>query len=624
MCSNHSPHPRAAKTAWYFLALLVSSLVLGLTGRAFGGDVEFAFSGRVVWVGVPFTAEIKIINASTFSDPVIPAVDGLTIRVVPGAKESSFTQITNGRATTRSTRTVTVEFTPQRPGLFRLPPMEINVDGEQYVSEPWAVVAEESKAGETLLVDVVGIGVPGEVVVGQPVELTLQIWIEAFRDDAARITLTESNMWSLIDLGQSTWGVFASTLQAFEQKRQRPPSQEVVRNDRTYYVYSIRAVEHPVRPGPIAPGVIRIVMRYPEGVRRERGIFNRGNLVLAGARPITRVAHVEAIIVLPLPTEGRPAHFTGAVGKFSVRASARPTEAAVGDPITLILEITDRSLQARADLANLRPPLLRELPALEDFRIPEDPTTGTVDAQSRTKIFTETLRPTSDSITEIPSIPFSSFDPELGRYVTVRTDPIPLTVSPSEHLDLESVLPGRTSTRGPANSGGLTAIEGGLHANLPVNQSMLRDERLSLDGFIIAATAIPPLGVAAVALWVRRKTMHAAEPHRLRASRARREAAKALDRPGDAPERVFAALSGLIAARAHLPSGTLTAAEATNVARQHGVPPDAATELEALLRTCEASQFAGSERSDADLIARAKPLLGTLDAIRPKTTGGGA
>lgn len=628
MCSHHSPHPRAAKAAWFFLAALASSLLLGPTFRAFGGDVEFAFSGRVVWVGVPFTAEIKIINASSFGDPLIPEVDGLKSRVVPGVQESSFTRIINGRATTRSTRTINVEFTPQRPGLFRLPPMEITVDGERFMSEPWAVVAEESKTGETLLVDVVGIGVPGEVVVGQPVELTLQIWIEAFRDDAARITLTEGNMWSLIDIGQSTWGVFTSTLQEFEQKRQRPSSQEVLRNDRTYYVYSILAVEHPVRPGSIDPGEIRIVMQYPEGVRRERGIFNRGNLVLAGARPITRVADVEAITVLPLPTEGRPAHFTGAVGKFSVRTSARPTEAAVGDPITLVLEITDRSTQARADLANLRPPLLRELPALDGFRIPEDPTTGTVDAASRTKIFTETLRPTSDAITEIPSIPFSSFDPELGRYVTVRTDPIPLTVSPSEHLDLESVLPGRTSTHGPTNTRTLTAIEGGLHANLPISPTMLRDERLSLDGFILAALIAPPFSVAAIALWVRRATRNEAEPQRLRAAKARREATKELNRPGDAPQRVFAALTGLIAARAHLPSvfGTLTATEATDVARQHGVPPKEIAELEALLRTCESSQFAPSKINDADLVARAKPLLGALDAIRPATepNGGGA
>ena len=38
------------------------------------------------------------------------------------------------------------------------------------------------------------------------------------------------------------------------------------------------------------------------------------------------------IEVLPLPDEGKPADFTGAVGQWNLEVTAKPTEVAVGDP----------------------------------------------------------------------------------------------------------------------------------------------------------------------------------------------------------------------------------------------------------------------------------------------------
>jgi hypothetical protein len=619
MCNHHRHHLATTATRLFFAAA-VASIVLAPSLAAFAGDVEFKFSGRVVWVGQPFTAEINIINAKSYQPPFLPAIDGVKAKVIPGARESSFTRIVNGRTTTRSTRTIVIEFTPERPGIFEIPPISVTVDGEVYQSRPWRFVAETSEVGDRLLVDVVG--VPGEAVVGQPVELKLNIWIEVFRDRDARITLSEGDMWSLVDVARSSWGVFGEAIRDLEQRRQRPRGQEVLRNERTYYVYQISLTEHPVKAGTIDPGAVRIVLQYPESLRREQGLFNRGNLVLDGSRPISLDAHIEPITVLPLPTEGRPRHFTGAVGRYSVRASARPTDAAVGDPITLVLEITDESAQGNAELANLRPPPLRDLAELDGFRIPDDPTTGIVDG--RTKVFTETLRPTNQEITELPAIPFSSFDPELGRYVTVRTQPIPLVVSASEHLDLGSILPGLTTSRGPNFGSGLTLVEGNLHANLPLTQALLADQSTPYNSVALAAAVAPPLAVAALALWARRKHVHEARPDLLRAVRARREALRKLASEGDAPDRVFAAVTGLIAARAHLAAGTLTATEATAVAQAHGLDHASVEELRALLASCESSRYAPEAMSDDDLVARARPLLAALDTIRPVEKGGAA
>lgn len=622
MCAQRGKHHLPHRAIALLVAVIAALAVLLPTFRAKAegvivGDVEFRFNNRVVWVDQPFTAEVDIINAESYSNPVVQPIDGVDIQIQPGTRESTYTQIINGRSTTRSTRTVVIQFTPLRTGIFQIQPIEVTVDGKVHRSRLWRFVAEQSEVGELLIVDVVG--VPGSGYVGQPIELTLQIWIEVFRDREERITLSEADMWSLIDLNRSEWGAFEGEMRSMEKSRKRPRGQEVVRGDRNYYVYQVSKTDHPVRAGQVDPGKVRIVMEYPEGIRRQRGVFNRGNLVLAGARPISLAADVEPIEIKPLPEEGRPRHFTGAVGQFRVRASAQPTDASVGDPITLVLEITDESSQGNSDLANLRPPPLRDLSELKDFRIPDDPTTGVVD--DITKIFTETLRPTDDSITEIPSIPFSSFDPELGRYVTVRTNSIPISVSPSERLNLDAIMPstGISSRRKGDDGSPLTLVEGGLRANAPVSSALLADQRMPFGIIVLAASVVPPIGFAATMLWQRRRRLHQERPDFIRASRARKEAASQLSNVGDgeASECVFNALTGLIAARLHLPAGALTAREAARIASEQGLEKNTVQELEVLLRSCESSRYAPGTIAEKDLVSRARPLLSQLDRIRP-------
>jgi hypothetical protein len=41
-----------------------------------------------------------------------------------------------------------------------------------------------------------------------------------------------------------------------------------------------------------------------------------------------------------LPEEGRPDNYSGAVGQFVFDVKVKPTEVALGDPITITLQIT--------------------------------------------------------------------------------------------------------------------------------------------------------------------------------------------------------------------------------------------------------------------------------------------
>ncbi|MCH2160815.1 MAG: BatD family protein [Phycisphaerales bacterium] len=591
------------------LVVLLPTLRGMAANTTYEGTVEFRFQDRTVWVDQAFDVEINVINAEDWEAPKLPEIDGMRGELRAG-RESTYTQIINGQVSTRTVRTFVARFTPTQQGIIEIPPIEVAVDGRVFKSEPWRVKAMISEPGDNLLVDV--IGVPGQGYVGQPIQLTLNIWIEVFRDRSQRMELSEMDMWSLVDIGGSEWGIFAETLREYQQQRKRPRGQETTRNGHTYYVYQVRLLEHPVKAGPIDTGDIRIVVKYPERITRRA----------ADMRPISRSAEVEPLEILPLPTEGRPAHFTGAVGRFTVRATARPTDAAVGDPITLSYEVTDENPQNAADLANLRPPALRKLANLEKFRIPDDPTTGVV--EGRTKVFTETLRPTVPTLTEIPSIPFSFFDPVLERYVTVRSQPIPISVSPSEHLNLDAVLPSMDGPRFNDDGSPLTLVEGTLRANAPISSALLADHRFSFGRVALVAAIAPPIGFAAIMFWKRRRWLHEERPDVVRASSARRAANAILNGNGPEAERVFSALTSLISARMHLPDGALTAREAIAFARNAQAPEQTVEELRALLLACESTRYGQSSTDESEqdsLLSRAQALLGQLDRLRPVNGG---
>ena len=380
---NLGGYPKRRGGWWFqFLLGVLIALTSTASATAADGDAEFRFPSREVWVGQPFLIEVDVVNAATWEDPIVPKIDGMSSQVLPSARESTFTQIVNGVATTRSTRTFVIRMVAERGGIIEIPSISVVVDGKTFKSRSWRVIASKSEVGDLLAVEI--IGTPDQAWVGQPVKLTLQIWIEQFVDRENNIRLDEADMWGLLSLADSSWGVFREPLEDLRKNRQRPSGRRVSRDERMYFLYEIEYIDHPVRAGSIDPGEVQVVLRQPTGLVVQRDIFNRRQVAVEGIRPVLQTAKISPIAVRPLPEEGRPASFTGAVGRFTVRASAEPREVSVGDPITLRYEVIEDVDAIPGDLANLRPPPLRELEALADFRVPDDPTTGVVEGQTKT------------------------------------------------------------------------------------------------------------------------------------------------------------------------------------------------------------------------------------------------
>jgi len=123
--------------------------------------------------------------------------------------------------------------------------------------------------------------------------------------------------------------------------------------------------------------------------------------------------------VEPLPEEGRPGGFGGAVGRFAIRSEADRAEVALGEAFHLTLRI---EANGASNIEIVAAPRLDHLDGFHVF--------GTVESRERDGLSaTYEIAPLRAEIAAIPSIRFDFFDPAPpGRYASAATGTIPLRV----------------------------------------------------------------------------------------------------------------------------------------------------------------------------------------------------
>jgi len=128
-----------------------------------------------------------------------------------------------------------------------------------------------------------------------------------------------------------------------------------------------------------------------------------------------------ALEVKPLPPKAPPS-FSGAIGNFTMATDANPKSIQVGDPITVTTAIS-----GRGNFDRVNAPVVEDergwhkYPPSSKFK--QDDEVGI----SGTKTFETVLSP-NEKKQAVPMLAFSYFDPVKEQYVTVRSEPIAISV----------------------------------------------------------------------------------------------------------------------------------------------------------------------------------------------------
>lgn len=147
--------------------------------------------------------------------------------------------------------------------------------------------------------------------------------------------------------------------------------------------------------------------------------------------PVTMKSTPMKITVLPLPKEGKPENYGNAVGTFSIEAKADKTQMTTDDVLTYTLKIS-----GSGNLKLIEAPTLKLPNGMSSFD-PNivDTITGRTTAITGSKIITYSIAASVPGIYDIPEIPFTYYDPHTGRYTTLHTQPLKITVDKGAHYN---------------------------------------------------------------------------------------------------------------------------------------------------------------------------------------------
>ena len=591
---------------------ILASLLLACIASA--GDVRFVPPASQTWEGIPVRILVEVSNAADVQAPLAPAVEGAQVRVVERGRQSR-TEVRNGRVTSSTTVTWAVEVVPDAPGTLTIPPISVTADGAVRSSPAFTVAVRRSDAGDLLSAEIYGS--PPEVYVGQPLDLVLRIVVKPYRDPNYG-QLNETQMWGLVDIQGSEWGPFEPEVADLVRRSAVPRSHQESRDGATWFVYELKSRTWPPKAGSGVPDLkpVKVAMTYPIALRETQSFFLERQLTISDARPLSVRAEATGIRVLPVPEEGRPASFTGAVGDFRIDVQAKPTDVEVGQPVTLTLTLQDAS--GRANLDSVLPPALGANAELtRDFRVPTDALSGEIVGNA--KRFTVTVRPTRAGIDAVPPVEFSSFDPETKTFRTVRSAPIPVTVRPASRMDLAKIVGGGSAIGSgdaapAAGATQLTAVAEGLVANKPVSTAMLARASGGIDALSVAGLAIPPLAAVGAVAWRMRRDRHARDGGLARRSRAGRRARERLRTAADAAG-IAAAVTGLVEDAVGRAEGTLTRGDMDATLAAGGADAGLRHRVADVLARCDRARYAGMGTApEADLRAEAAAVIDALDA----------
>src|SRR5579863_479036 len=172
--------------------------------------------------------------------------------------------------------------------------------------------------------------------------------------------------------------------------------------------------------------------------------------------------------VLPLPREGQPEHFSGAVGDFRVASDISPTGVAAGEPLTLRLHISGTGNFDRVDSTMFdHLSHWKTYPAKSSFA-PRDAV-----GDEGEKVFEQPLIAADPGEQSIPGLEFSYFNPNTRRYERAQTPPIQVTVTASLASSSLSALIGTQSSHGATPTGS----SHGLRPDHPLPQAYAGDLR---------------------------------------------------------------------------------------------------------------------------------------------------
>jgi hypothetical protein len=587
-----------APVAAGFCLLLLWALVTPARAASFTASLD----NDTLTLGQSATLSLAFEGGSPQNVPT-PSVPGLQISQAGTSQNVSWV---NGAM--NSTVTVAFSITPQRAGDFVIPAMTIDLNGQRLTSQPLRLRVVQPSAASTEQVDsgsqvaFMKLTLPEtRIYAGEVTTANLEIYLRDDVQNYGNIQFPSTPADGFV-LGKNTGG-------------QRYRKQV---GNRVYTVIPISIALTVTKTGNVSLGpftasmVIVLPSQNQGGDAFFNQFFNPGQ-----QKQITLATDQINVEASPLPAQNAPPDFNGAIGEYTMNVTAGPTNVAVGDPITVRIQIS-----GRGDLASLTLP---NQSAWHDFTLyPPTSRVETTDplGLQGAKTFEQIVAPQNTDVHELPPFSFSYFDPDAGNYRTLT--------EPGVGLAVRSVgaTPAPTIAANPAAGPQTPARPEDI---LPIKDRLgvlaQAGTPLVTQPVFLVLQTVPVLAWLATLVWRKRMDSLANNPRLRRQRQVTQLVREGLNdlrqfAAANQPDKFFATLFRLLqeqlGERLNLPASSITEAVIEERLAPLGAPEPVLNDLRELFQFCNQARYAPI-RGSAELssvIGQFEKVIGELRGLK--------
>ncbi|WP_395751409.1 BatD family protein [Prosthecobacter sp.] len=400
----------------FLQALLLLAMMIGSASAA---TVRAYMQPESVHLGEPAKYVITIQNGTLQSVP--------QLRLPVQIRLNSQLQILRNADGNRIGIQLSWDVLGTEPGEFVIPPQEILVNGEVVKTNEVRLVVSEARAANAAADDAntpllqIEVG-KTEVYQGEVVPISASLFVPRSTVVLRRV--------GLIDVNKSDF--------AIPRFPQQAETSDTLINGIAYSIITYRSTLSALHAGDLKVGpatselVFDVINTQRQGQRQvPPGMPLPFGMFMGEAETRKQVVKSQEVKmkVLPLPTEGKPDTFSGAVGDFSINATATPNELKVGDPLAV-----DIIIDGTGNFEALNPPSLVPPDGWKAYPPRRYNADGMMDPNappaSQRRIGYAMIFVPEKVHAQLPPFELSFFSPTQKKYVSARTSPIALRITP--------------------------------------------------------------------------------------------------------------------------------------------------------------------------------------------------
>jgi len=412
---------------FFLRCLTLAAILLPVVAGAQDIKVELSLDRTRVPVSDRLQMTVKVIG--TMRSVPEARIENLQGFSVVGSSTSTEFSIINGRITASKTNVFTL--LPPGEGTYTLGPAVVEIGGKTYRSSTVTVTVVAASGGARPAPQPGKPPAPGTRAAPQP-RVSRPVGAASTPDGNVFIRGTVDKR--SVYLGEQliyTFG-FYTRLNLFENPSYTPAAfsgfwvEEIDQSARRLrrsvngIPYSVQELRYALFPTISGEAVISPA-RLDVSLGSAWDFFGRG-------RKYSLQTPELKIKVKPLPAAGKPAVFSGAVGRFSISSSLDKKEVKEGEAITLEVVVS-----GSGNLKTIGEPAL---PEMDDFDVygskSEEKVSRTDTGIGGRKIFSYVIVPRKAGEITWPGIPFAYFDPQAEKYVSISTRELSFTVLPGK------------------------------------------------------------------------------------------------------------------------------------------------------------------------------------------------